>query len=195
MKEAFYLRNNPKQRRYSKMSAQTSENKLMNRRVVILGIVCIILLDSLVGAILVFSSIINEKDKQISALSQQITSKDSDISLLSSRGAYLDGIVNLANSTIWVDSKTVSVQPSDETVWNVTANYAGYVSVQVSSPTVNSTYVQVIYSSHGVDYDNQINVGESGTAVFPVLPASIQIVFGNTSITVANATVTITYNY
>lgn len=177
------------------MSAQTSENKLMNRRVVILGIVCIILLDSLVGAILVFSSIINEKDKQISALSQQITSKDSDISLLSSRGAYLDGIVNLANSTIWVDSKTVSVQPSDETVWNVTANYAGYVSVQVSSPTVNSTYVQVIYSSHGVDYDNQINVGESGTAVFPVLPASIQIVFGNTSITVANATVTITYNY
>lgn len=189
------MRNNAKQKRHSKMSAQTSGNKLVNRRVLILGIACIILLDSLVGTILVFSSIINDKDKQISALSQQITDKDSAISLLGSQVARLDGIVNLANSTIWVDSKTVSVQPGDEAVWNVTANYAGYVSVKVSVPTTNSTYVRVTFSSHGVDYDNQMNVGGSETAFFPVLPASIQIVFGNQGITVANATVTITYYY
>jgi predicted PurR-regulated permease PerM len=174
------------------MSAQTSEKKVVSRKVAIgLAIVCIVLLASLIGANLLYSSMINDKDSKISDLNQQITS-------LSSHGAnltILQAIVNLAASITWVNSKTVSIQAGYETVWNATAKYAGYVSVQVYSSTTSDTYVRVTYSSHGVNYNNTIPVGMSGTAVFPVLPASIQISIGNPSTTVANATVTMIYYY
>jgi predicted PurR-regulated permease PerM len=178
------------------MSDQTSEKKVVSRTIAIgLGIVCIILLVGLVGAILVYSSMINEKDNKISVLNQQLTNKDIDIHSLNSQVAYLTSIANLTKSTIWVGSKTIIIQAGSEAVWNATANYAGYVSVQVYSSTTGNTYVRVTYSSHGVNYDDQINVGIGGTAVFPVLPASIQISVGNPGTAVANATVTITYYY
>jgi cell division protein FtsL len=181
------------------MSAQTSEKKVVSRKVAIgLVMVCIVLLASLVGAILVYSSMINDKDSKILELNQNITGKDSIISSLNSLVANLtifQAIANLARSTIWVNSKTVSIQAGYETVWNATATYAGYISVQVYSSTTSNTYVRATYSSHGVNYDSNMTVGMSGTAVFPVLPASIQISIGNPGTTVVNATVTIMYYY
>jgi hypothetical protein len=100
---------------------------------------------------------------------------------------------------VLVNSAIVS-QPADSyTYWSFnTSNvwYAGYLSVNVSSSTSINTYVQVIYSVHGVNYDNTITVGASGTAVFPVLPASIEVRVGNTDlVNGATETVTITYYY
>jgi len=171
------------------MSVQTSEKKVVGRTVAIgLGIVCIVLLVGLVGAILVYSSIIDDKNNKISDLNQQITS-------LSLQVADLASIANLSKSIVWLNFENVSIQAGYENVWTFISTYAGYVSVQVFSLTADDIYVRVNYHSHGVHYDNQINVGMGGTAVFPVLPATTQISVGNPSMTAATATVTIIYYY
>jgi hypothetical protein len=109
----------------------------------------------------------------------------------------LQDIVNLAKSTTWVNSQTVSQPANSYSYWTVSASYAGYVSVYVQSSTTDTTYVRVIYSSHGVNYDNQIGVETDGRAVFPILPsASIEIRIGDTNPNVASSiTLTVIYYY
>jgi len=180
------------------MSAQRSGKKVVSRNVAVaLGIISIVFLVGLVGTILNYTSIISGKDNDISTRDSQIQTLTNQKNQLQTWLQGNNSIANLTASTIWVDSKTVSVQTSSENVWNFTANYAGYISVQVTGnpSTTGNFYVRVTYASHGVNYDNQINVGISGTAVFPVLPASIQIRVGNLGTSVANATVTIMYYY
>jgi len=106
-------------------------------------------------------------------------------------------IVDLAKSSVWADGITVSQPAGYYTYWNRTAHYAGYIRVHVQSSTTTNTYVRVIYSSFGVEYDDEMLVGVGGTAVFPVLPSSpIQVRVGNTNLVDGAAiTVTITYHY
>ena len=183
------------------MSEQTSRKKVVSRTVAIgLGMVCIILLVGLVGAILVYSPMINSKNNKISDLSQQITS-------LSTQVADLTSIANLTKSTIWINFKNVSIQARYENVWNFPANYAGYVAVHVSSNAtvsdpnapvkVSHTYVHVTYSSHGVHYDQYLYIYEADeTVAFPVLPSSnIQISVGSMGAETFTDTITITYHY
>jgi hypothetical protein len=60
----------------------------------------------------------------------------------------------------------------------------------------SNTYVEVIWSSHGIDYSNKITIGTSGTAYFPVLPSNVEVRVGNTNlINGATETVTVTYYY
>jgi septal ring factor EnvC (AmiA/AmiB activator) len=133
---------------------------------------------------------------QINSLNSQISSLNAQVTSLTNQVNTLTAIINLAESTIWVNSQTISQPASSYTYWTVSASYAGYVSVTVESSTTTNTYVEVIWSAYGVSYDNTITVGTSGTAVFPVLPASIEIRVGNTNlINGATETVTITYYY
>jgi hypothetical protein len=165
-----------------------SEKKVVGRTVAIaLGIICIVLAVGLMGAILDYTSIINGKDKTIADLNSQVAS--------------LTDVVNLAKSTVWVDSQTVSQGASAYTYWTFSPNYAGYVSVLLLDfgPTrTDSAIIEVIYSSHGVNYDSNkvwIRVGE--TAVFPVLPTShLEVHVGNGYLfNGAIETVTMTYYY
>jgi hypothetical protein len=90
----------------------------------------------------------------------------------------------------------VSQQAGSYTTWSESASYAGYISIQVSSNT-SSTFANVTYSSHGVNYNTQTNVGISGIAYFPILPSSnITVAVGN-GLTNGNATenVTVIYYY
>jgi hypothetical protein len=111
----------------------------------------------------------------------------------------LQGIVNLQDSTVWVNAQTQS-QPAGgfgfaHTTWTESASYAGYVTVYIASATT-TIYVDLIYSSHGVQYTKEVNVGTMGTAVFPVLPATITIEVGNRDLVLGSTeTVTITYYY
>ena len=125
-----------------------------------------------------------------------ITYLNSQIQTLTTQKNQFQDIVNLAKSTIWIKSQTVSQRANSYIYWTFPANYAGYVSVTIESSTSPNTYVRIIYSSHGVNYDNQIIVGTSGTAIFPILPASIEIRIGNRNfLGGATETVTITYYY
>lgn len=192
-----------------------------------LGIICLILAVCLVGTIANYTAIINgkdstiankdsqistlhsqiaDKDNTISNLDSQISSKNSQISSLNSQVISLQNqvndltnIVNLAKSVMWVDDQTISQPAYSYTHWTpaFSASYAGYVSVWVQTSTTTNTYVRVIYTAYGVNYDNQIGVGTGGTAVFPILPcSSIEIRVGNTNLfTGATETVTITYHY
>jgi len=186
--------------------SEKQEKKVVGRNIAIaLGIICIILAVGLVGAVANYTSIISGKDSTIASLNSQITVKDSQISSLNSNNNILqnlmnglNGIVNLTRSDTWVNSETIS-QPSSS-YWSFSTNaviYAGYVSVWVQTSTTTNTYVRVIYTAYGVNYDNQIVVGTSGTAVFPLLPSSsIEIRVGNSNwINGATETVTITYHY
>jgi len=85
-------------------------------------------------------------------------------------------IVNLDDSEVAIDNETISQPANSYTDMSIFAAYSGYVSVNVTSSTTNTTYVEVIYSSHGITYDNTITVGTNGTADFPVL-TNVQITF------------------
>jgi len=168
-----------------------TEKKIVGRNVAIaLGIICIIMAVGLVGAISNYTSIISGKDNTIA-------SKDSQIASLNSQVSDLTNTTNLAKSATWVDDQTISQSAYSYTYWTFSASYAGYVSVWVHTSTTTNTYIRVIYTAYGVNYDNQIGVGTGGTAVFSLLPcSSIEIRVGNTNlISGATETVTVTYHY
>jgi len=85
-------------------------------------------------------------------------------------------IVNLADSTVWINNQTISQPANSYTDMLFQVTYEGYISVNVTSSTTNTTYVEATYSAHGINYNNTITVGTNGTAIFPVL-ANFRIVF------------------
>ena len=155
-----------------------------------LGIICILLAVGLVGAIANYTSIISGRDDTIASLNSQISSLNSQIDNLTQM-IYLD------KSEIWINQQTVSQSAYSYTYWTHSLGVHGYISVNVQTSTTTNTYVRVIWSSHGINYDNQITVGTSGTANFPVLQTiGVEIRVGNTNLfNGATETVTITYYY
>ncbi len=169
-----------------------------------------VLLAGLIGSIAIYAPMVNnlqtkltDKDSLIANLDSQIESLENnlyqsktDSAAKDSQIADLQNSLSLNASQVIVNNQTITQNASTYTYFgNNTIAYAGYVSVVVQS-TTDTEYVQVIYNSHGVDYDNKITVGTAGTAVFPVLPGLIEIRVGNTDTsTPANATVTATHYY
>jgi uncharacterized coiled-coil protein SlyX len=211
------------------MAEKTSQKKVVGRTVaIVLGMVCIVLVAGLVGAIAVYTPMVNnlesqtaEKDNTISSLNSQISalnsslnqissstsSKDSQIAALNSQVADLNSQISSLMNILYLNASaflvynqgvtqdpnaSTTVFPPDE---QTPLYYAGYVYVTVQSSS-NTTYVEVIYFSYGVNYDNSVTVGTAGAAVFPVLPGQILIIVGNTDLeTSVTATVTATYYY
>jgi cell division protein FtsL len=189
--------------------------KMVSRNVAVaLGIICVIL----IAVIAIFSvtgisaqnsyNNLQNKNKQLQTWltenvsqnenlqnqnSQLQTSLDENESQINN----LTNILNLANSTVWLNDQTTSQPHGSSTSWTESANYAGYVSIFVLSSTTNSTYARTLYSVDGVNYDNTVSVGASGIVYFPVLPSSsITVEVGNNnSLLPATETVTITYYY
>jgi cell division protein FtsL len=164
---------------------------------------------------------ISSKDSQISQLNTQISDQnntifslnstlanaDSQISQLNSNATNLQSqvnnltdILNLGKSTTLYNG-TVTIVPSTElAMLEENVPYAGYVSVQVSSSQSNATVIiTVVWDYYPVlRYQNDFNLGSSGTAIFPVLPPSMVVYFFDPKLTGFNselANVTITYYY
>ena len=130
-------------------------------------------------------------------LSVELTTANNQISSLQTQISALNAIANLTVSNVWVNNQTVNQTAGNYTIWSETADYAGYVSIQVASSTAVITYANVTYSSHGVNYNTQTNVGTGSSAYFPILPSSnINVAVGN-GLQSGSATenVTITYYY
>jgi hypothetical protein len=182
--------------------------KMVSRSVAVaLGIICIILVAGLGMVLFIgysptsgslqttyndYVSNHHHTDDEYNSLNSQKTSLQNQVNDLTST-------LNLGKSTVWVNDQTVNQGAGSYYGWDYgvgSVPYAGYVLVNIQSSTTDKTYVRVIYSSHGVNYDNQIGVGTSGTAVFPVLSSSIEIRVGNSNfINGATETVTVTYYY
>jgi hypothetical protein len=181
------------------------------------SVLCVFLIIAVAYSVLTYTTMLQGKDSEILYWQNQATSQSSDRnslqaeidqlerdkanlqSQLNQKNSEIDNlnkIINLQQSTVWVNDETVSNPAGASTYWTRTANYAGYVVMNVETSTTTNTYVQVTYSSHGVSYDEKITVGASGTAVFPVLPATITVRVGNTNLlNGATETVTVTYYY
>jgi uncharacterized coiled-coil protein SlyX len=158
---------------------------------------------------------IAQKNQAISGLNLQITALQSQIDSLNSSSTNVDYMQNqidsleqqiqslynvlyLNVSAFLVNAQDFSMQPyTNITIWDqpdTPLQYSGYVTVQVQSSS-NLTYVQLLYNSYGVVYDNVVEVGNS-TVAFPVLPGPVVIVVGNTELTDSvTATVSAIYHY
>jgi predicted PurR-regulated permease PerM len=175
-----------------------SEKKMVSRSVAIaLGLVCIVLIAFIAYFTVTGISAQNSYNNLQNQNKQLQTWLEGNITSLQSQINNLTNIVNLANSTVWVNDQTVEQGAGSFNTWTETANYAGYVVVWVSSSAV----VEVIYSAYGASF-NQTQVisgtqviSAGYTAVFPLLPCSdITVGVGNV-LSSATEIVTITYYY
>lgn len=203
---------------------QMSEKKVVNRNIAIaLGLVCIVLLSGLIVVIAMgiggtsdsqtISSLqaqITNKDTTIASLNSQITSlqtslnsqnniavdNSTEIDQLTAEIEYYYSVSHLNESDVMVNSQSFTQDPSANTViWQDAVNYAGYVAVTAQASS-NTTYIQTVYTYNGVNYNQNINVGTSGTAYFPVLPGLLEISLGNIESTNSNTgTVSAIYYY
>jgi len=181
-----------------------SQMKIVRRSVAIgLGIICIILAVGLVGVFTYYTMTLNNKNSVYDDYVSNHSHSNSDYDSLNSQKTNLQDQVNdltstlnLAKSETWVTSQTVSQPAGSYNFWTHSTTYAGYVTVNVESSTTDKTYIEVLWSAHGINYDNRISVGVSGTGVFPVLPSSVEVRVGNSNfMNGATETVTITCHY
>ena len=175
------------------------EKRMVSKNVAIaLGIICIVLIAVSVVEIAYYTSIVDDKVNTIYSLNTQISQLNSNITSLQNMVGNMTDILNLQESTVWVSGETIDLMKTIP--YQENASYAGYIVAQVSSSQSNETVVITRYSSNGLNYDNRVNVGSGGTAIFPVLPSSnIQIIFGNLNpqdIDISRyATIALTYYY
>jgi len=193
-----------------------------NLKVIALAIICIILSSSLVGVIAIYAPLktqIVQKDAtiaslnqnitelqasapnvtlyvmQITSLEQQLSALNDTISALSSNVTIYRNIASMKNSTVLLSQQQAAVSNNNSTdAFADVISFAGYIKVQVTS-TSTTTYVEAVYSSFGVNFDQNITTGASGTAAFPVLPGNLGVKIGNPDTTSVYVTVTITYYY
>jgi uncharacterized coiled-coil protein SlyX len=141
------------------------------------------------------ASNVSAKDAQIEELTAQLNSIASEYNAALSD---LNAIIALGKSGyLFQNLPLTQDQNSSTAIWNDVLEYAGYVTVEAQS-TSNTTYAEVIYSSLGVNYHNDVTLGESGGAAFPILPGTVLISIGNTDTDIGepvNATVTVNYIY
>jgi hypothetical protein len=199
-----------------------SEKKMVSRNTLLaLGIICIILVAGLGGALAYY---ITDKNNTISVLNSQVSDKDNQISglndnvtILQNQVKDLTDIIGINKSEVVYNTSNIVTYPpfngldlpatwsyrtvvGDYVLDNNCGRYAGYVVVQVSS-TSNDTYVQRTIIFNDIIFDNQIDVGMNGTALFPVLPAKgggnllITVSTHNATIKVRATNVIITYYY
>jgi len=169
------------------MNAQKTEKKLVSRAVAIaLGIVCVVLATALIGVIVGYVLVVDEKETFILFLKDEVYE--------------LNQTINLNKWDSWIDHHTIINEAGNYTSWTFSASYAGYVTVRIDYANTTSTYVRLIYSTtllHSVKYDHQIDLGGTGEeASFPILPsAAIEVRIGNNQPVTAVESVTITYCY
>ena len=104
-------------------------------------------------------------------------------------------IVNLQKSQVLLDNQQIIPQEGYFIYWNFEIQYAGYLQVKLETSNSTNNYVEVVYSSHGVEYDELQPIIAGGSAYFPVLPSTVQIRIGTTVLETftGNATVTLYY--
>jgi len=208
-----------------KTTEKKSQKKIVSKAMVIaLGLICIILAASLVGAIAVYMPMASNLESQIAEKDSTIASLNSQVSSLTSQVLALQADIEQFNSTIEdykaaqeafnsqakfygdIISLNVSEPLFEPRNYTLTENasgtiytgnilYAGYITVFVES-TSNTTYLQVAYSSYAVNYNQTVTVGTEGSAAFPVLPGGIAVVVGHTEpVDDVAGTVSATYRY
>jgi hypothetical protein len=132
---------------------------------------------------------------QIAYLNQQLLNLNETLTNTNADLSSLQNILQLQASGTLYDDTFVQDANSSTAVWNDILEYSGYVVVQATA-TANTTYAQALYTFSGANFNFNQTIGTSGTAIFPVLPGTVEINIGNTNQTTTNTvTATATYYY
>lgn len=133
--------------------------------------------------------------QQIVYLEQELSSMNDTLTSAYENMYYYENLTRLQASRILIYQQQATIGNNTWVdAYNSVLEYAGYIVVQATS-TTNSTYVETLYSSYGVNFDQNVTLGMSGTAVFPVLPGTVEVRIGNLDQTSAVVTVTVSYHY
>jgi hypothetical protein len=131
---------------------------------------------------------INELKTQVSSLNNSLVNANQQLS-------PLRDIVNLNKYSLIYTNTTVQAPQTNATVLDSALNYAGYITVQATSNST-TTYALISYTYKDFTMVYNQTLGNSGSALFPVLPTNIKMVLGN--LETGNETqvvATITYYY
>jgi hypothetical protein len=210
------------------MTHEAALLKKKNKQVIALAVICVVLAAGLVGVIAFYQPAqTNDPQATIDALEQQIamfrlnqtdiapylaqiaslqsqlqqyTDQNDTITQLASDILNYQQLLALQKTGILYAQNTLTQNPNTATtLWTGTTNYAGYVTVQVTSSDANSTYAQVLYKFGDNNFNYNQTIGTSGTVIFPVLPStevdSFKVLIGNTQTDIANATTTVSATF
>ena len=192
------------------MTERLRQNRSAKCNGIMFKIICVALIAVLIVTILFFMTFVKnlqsqlaEKDNIISSLNSQISNiqnslavKESQIESLKSQISSLFNYLALNASTVLFYDVLTQNANSCTTIWSDVLQFAGYVAVTVQSSS-NKTYIEISYSSFGVDYNETVIVGMYGVAAFPVLPAVVEIRVGNmnTNASIVTMAIKAVYHY
>ncbi|MCL2172612.1 MAG: hypothetical protein LBH62_07365 [Nitrososphaerota archaeon] len=187
-----------------------------------LGVICMILATSLTIVVITNENLFgNQKNTkvlegQISDLNTQVSTLQNQIGNLNNilsdyedqQYNYEDQIATLTNKTnnyaniielrelhIIVDNQTYTQDANTVTIFfNEKVSYAGYFEIQAET-TSDTAYIQVSYTHNDLTFNQTVTVGTDGTAYFPILPGSIEVLLGNTDNATTDANITLIYIY
>jgi cell division protein FtsB len=188
--------------------SEPKPKKMVSRNVAVaLGIICIVLVAFIAYFTVTGISAQNSYNNLKNQNNQLQTWLDGNETLLNQTQANntnlqnqmnnLTDILNLSESTTLYNG-TVSTFPTVEPAnLEESAPYAGYVSVQVSSTLNETVTITVVWDYYPIlRYQNDFNLGNNGTAIFPVLPTGFVVYFFDPNAPLTEtANVTITYYY
>jgi len=138
---------------------------------------------------------ISSLESQLTELNGTLAEYNSTLAQDSSTLTQDQSIITLTASELLLNQQAISIGNKNATeAFDSALDYPGYIVVQATS-TSNTTYVQTIYSSEGVNFNQTATLAKSGTATFPVLPSTVDVEIGNLDQAASNSTVTITYYY
>jgi cell division protein FtsB len=210
-----------------KKPAKTGKKRMSWRPVAIaLVMVSIMLTAALTGVLAVYLPMADDLQSQIADKNDEVADLEMEISSLNSQVASLNGtieendltIANLQDGVDILNSQIQSYlniiylnvsgylfsdlgvsqnQSESSVVYQNQLDYTGYATISVQS-TSNTTYVQMLYSSYGVNFNQNVTVGTDGTASFPILPGAVEIRIGNLDADtgdLVNATASAIYRY
>ncbi|MEM2889298.1 MAG: hypothetical protein QXR42_07485, partial [Candidatus Bathyarchaeia archaeon] len=87
---------------------------------------------------------------------------------------FWNDIANLNFNQVLIDHQTVIVSYG-YTYWHwydIQIYYASYITVTLHSTSVSGTYIRVIWSAYGVNFDQTVYLNAGQSASFPLLPCS-----------------------
>jgi hypothetical protein len=156
-----------------------SERKVVRRSTAIeLGLVCIVLLASLVGVLFYYSmqvsTLNNDKNTLTNYKNQLEIWLAGNITDLQDQVNDLTDTLNLVKSTVWIDRQNATAYP--EGGYQFSASYCGYIKVDFI-PTIDGWIppipftLRVMYAALGIAYDDNqtiITAGSASSRFFPV---------------------------
>jgi len=201
---------------------ETKPKKMISRNVPIaLGIICIVLVALIayftvtgISATNSYTSLQNQ-NKQLQAwldgnetlfnqtqanntsLQNQNQQLQANNTKLQNQTNNLTGILSLSESSTLYNGTISTFNTVEPASLEESTPYAGYASVEVSSTLNETVTITIVWDYYPIlRYQNDFNLGNNGTAIFPVLPSGFVVYFFDPNLPYTEtANVTITYYY